>query len=54
MTTPEPGTPTSCGRQRGRMRDGLVHHYFDIDPDILWNTVTVEMPKLIEQLRNER
>lgn len=38
----------------GRMRDRLVHHYFDIDLGVLWNTVTVELPKLVEQLRSEK
>jgi uncharacterized protein with HEPN domain len=30
-----------------RMRDRLVHHYFDVNLDILWTTVTVELPKLL-------
>lgn len=29
-----------------RMRDRLVHHYFAIDLDILWRTVTEELPAL--------
>ena len=33
-----------------RMRDRLVHHYFDIDVDILWATITEELPKLLESL----
>ena len=33
------------------MRNRLVHAYFDVDPDILWKTVTEELPTLIEQLR---
>lgn len=31
-----------------RMRDRLVHHYFDIDLDVLWSTVTVDLPLLLE------
>ena len=31
-----------------RMRDRLIHHYFDIDLDILWVTVTEDLPKLLE------
>lgn len=31
-----------------RMRDRLIHHYFDIDLDILWVTVTDDLPKLLE------
>ena len=26
------------------MRDRLVHHYFDIDLDVLWATVTDDLP----------
>lgn len=33
-----------------RMRDRLIHHYFDIDLDILWVTVTEDLPKLLEVL----
>jgi len=27
-------------------RDKLVHDYFDIDVDIIWNIITYELPKL--------
>lgn len=30
-----------------RMRDRLIHHYFDIDLDILWVTVTEDLPELL-------
>jgi uncharacterized protein with HEPN domain len=33
-----------------RMRDRLVHHYFDINVDVLWQTVTVDLPNLLEIL----
>ena len=29
-----------------RMRDRLIHHYFDINLDILWATVSEELPPL--------
>ena len=32
------------------MRNRLVHAYFDIDLDILWNTVTIKLEPLIKQL----
>jgi uncharacterized protein with HEPN domain len=32
------------------MRNRLIHGYFDIDRDILWATVTVELPALVEAL----
>jgi uncharacterized protein with HEPN domain len=46
---------TTAGRSRypdvawddaARMRDRLVHHYFDIDLDVLWATVTEDLPGL--------
>ncbi len=30
-----------------RMRDRLVHHYFDVNLDVLWVTVTVDLPALL-------
>ena len=30
-----------------RMRDRLVHHYFDINLDVLWSTVTEDLPALL-------
>ena len=33
------------------MRNRLIHAYFNVDLDILWNTVTNALPELIEQLR---
>ena len=33
-----------------RMRDRLIHHYFDIDLDILWATVTEDLPQLLKVL----
>lgn len=29
------------------MRDRLVHHYFDIDLDVLWSTVQDDLPALL-------
>ena len=33
------------------MRNRLVHAYFDVDLDILWNTATTKLEPLIEQLK---
>ena len=33
------------------MRNRLIHAYFDIDRDILWKTVTEEVPALITLLK---
>jgi uncharacterized protein with HEPN domain len=32
------------------MRDRLIHHYFDINLDILWQTVSDDLPRLLEAL----
>ena len=34
------------------MRRRLVHAYFDINLDVLWQTVTCDLPPLIETLKN--
>jgi uncharacterized protein with HEPN domain len=36
-----------------RMRDRLIHHYFDIDLDILWATVREDMPALLEEITEQ-
>jgi uncharacterized protein with HEPN domain len=33
------------------MRNRLVHLYFDIDPDQVWNAVTEDLPPLVIQLQ---
>ena len=33
------------------IRNRLVHGYFDIDMDIVWETVTTRLPELITQLK---
>lgn len=42
-----PGVPWS---DAARTRDRLTHHYFDIDLDVLWRTVTVDLPDLLAAL----
>lgn len=37
-----------------RMRDRLIHHYFDIDLDVLWSTVESDLPGLLEILPRPR
>jgi uncharacterized protein with HEPN domain len=32
------------------MRHRLVHGYLDIDYDVVWNTVTIDLPRLIAEL----
>lgn len=52
QVTPEtrqhhPAVPWSAA---ARMRDRLVHHYYDIDLDVLWSTVESDLPGLLEVL----
>ena len=33
------------------IRNRLIHGYFDIDLDIVWETITTRLPELISQLK---
>jgi uncharacterized protein with HEPN domain len=33
------------------MRNRLIHAYFEIDLDVVWQTVSTDLPQLIEALR---
>lgn len=33
------------------MRDMLAHHYFEIDPAIIWDTITEKLPPLESAIR---
>ncbi len=33
------------------MRNRLIHAYFDIDHEVVWQTATVELPRLLPLLR---
>jgi uncharacterized protein with HEPN domain len=49
--------PDILWREIARTRDRLIHAYFDVDLDIVWNILTVDLPPLITSLeilkRNE-
>lgn len=45
-----PGVPWA---DAARTRDRLTHHYFDIDLDVLWRTVTVDLPDLLAALEGD-
>jgi len=38
-------------RQMSGMRNRLIHAYFDIDLDRLWDTVSADLPPLIAELQ---
>jgi uncharacterized protein with HEPN domain len=33
-------------------RDRLIHHYFGVNLDIVWQIVSTELPKVTEQFPN--
>lgn len=35
-----------------RMRDKLIHHYFGIDYELVWEVVTEEVPTIHDQLKS--
>src|SRR5437764_598473 len=45
--------PNVPWRAASRMRDRLVHHYFAIDLDILWSTITNDLPAMLEALGDQ-
>lgn len=42
--------PSIPWREIVSMRNRLVHGYDAIDLDVLWNTVQIDLPRLIEEL----
>lgn len=37
--------------QMTAMRNRLIHGYFDVNPELIWNTVTEELPLLVSRIR---
>jgi uncharacterized protein with HEPN domain len=49
-------TPEVRWREAIRFRDRVAHHYFSIDPSIIWEIVSIDMPALrphVEKLLQE-
>lgn len=42
--------PNIPWRQMATMRDKLIHHYFGVDLEIVWDTVADDVPALISAL----
>lgn len=38
-------------RQIGATRNRLIHGYFDVDLDVVWEIVHVDLPNLVSQLK---
>lgn len=43
--------PAVEGRKIAGFRDSVIHHYFAINKDIVWDIVQHKVPQLLEQLR---
>jgi uncharacterized protein with HEPN domain len=42
--------PDIAWKQMSGMRNRLIHGYYDVNLDIVWKTITEDLPVLIEQL----
>ena len=42
--------PHVAWKAMARMRDRLIHHYFGVDYELVWDTVTTDIPVLKQQI----
>jgi len=42
--------PNIPWKELAGLRDKLIHHYFGVNFDIVWNIITEELPDIYEQL----
>ncbi len=41
-------------KQMAALRDRLIHHYFGVNLDIVWNVITTELPEVALQIDTAR
>ncbi|MFT4343975.1 MAG: DUF86 domain-containing protein [Candidatus Woesearchaeota archaeon] len=46
--------PAIAWNEIARTRDKMIHHYFGVDLDIVWNIVELELQKLKKQMKKIR
>lgn len=44
--------PSIPWRNMAAIRDRLIHHYFGVNLDIVWEIVTEELPVILEKLKD--
>lgn len=46
--------PTVEWTQIGRFRDVVVHHYFGLNEDVIWEIVEIKVPQLLTALSQQK
>ncbi len=46
--------PNIPWKQMAALRDRLIHHYFGVNLDIVWDVITEELPKVADQIEAVR
>ncbi len=46
--------PGASGSAPARLRDLIAHHYFALDPEIIWEVATEHVPRLLAEARAVR
>lgn len=46
--------PGAVGSAPARLRDLIAHHYFAIDPEIIWDVASTHVPELLVEARAVR
>jgi len=44
--------PEIVWKKMAGLRDRLIHGYFDVNLDVVWETITEDLPPMVAKLRN--